>query len=779
MRPMLKRMIAPSGFKLGLLITLVFCTFKLPVCQTTDSGVVRFLNTIENVWMDWKFNLRLSRAEPKELKQFRDRADVVIVAVDEKSVRTEGLGAWPWPRVKMAGLTKILHECGAKIIGFDMVFAEAENNRVQAVLTKIIEQYEKTYPKDQKFESVLHTFRAESHGDRIFESILNEVENVVLGYFFFTSADEVQKLDAAEIREGKNSIGFGTVAYTASYPGVLASDAFPKALGVRANLPGLSEAVETYGHFNQIPDPDRIYRHVPLVFAFEDNLYPSLALQILSLYHQKPVVVVAHTLTKKEYLPGYIGLYLGPAGMPGPQHVEIPVESGGRFRVNYYGRQKTFLHISAADVLQGDQRACKAVFGKIVLVGVTTIGIYDLRPTPFDHSYPGVEIHASVIQNVINRDFMLRSEHFTVWEVLFMVLMGIFLSVLLNRVRLTLGLGLTVGFLIGLGVADYFVLFLNGLQAHILWPVMHACVLFAGVSVYRYVTEEREKRKLRRAFHFYLAPSVIDIMLAQPSKLKLGGERRELTVLFSDIRGFTTISEKLDPEDLTELLNEYLTPMTDIVFRHRGTLDKYMGDAIMAFFGAPVAYKEHAEEACHCALNMMSKLGELQKSWKERGLNVLDIGIGINTGYMSVGNMGSQTLFDYTVIGDHVNLGSRLEGLNKIYSTHIIVSEFTRSLVSREFTFRQLDVVRVKGKQEPVQIHELLHAGLPDQHDAWLQLFHQALSAYRTKQWDVAIEMFQGIPHDPVSRMYLERCHVMKRNPPGDDWDGYFVPIEK
>jgi len=331
-----------------------------------------------------------------------------------------------------------------------------------------------------------------------------------------------------------------------------------------------------------------------------------------------------------------------------------------------------------------------------------------------------------------------------------------------------------------LALADYFLLFKSGIQAHVVIPFIHIITLFLGIAVYRYVTEEREKSRIRHTFQFYLSKDVIDEMLESSQDPSLGGERRELTVLFSDIRGFTTISEKLDPAALAELLNEYLTPMTEIVLDQHGTLDKYIGDALMAIFGAPLSFSDHPHAACRAALQMMESLNDLCGQWRERGLPEIDIGIGINTGIVSVGNMGSARRFDYTVLGDNVNLASRLEGLNKAYGSHIIISQFTRDAVGGHFTCRELDAVQVKGKLEPVKIYELVHRGPPDKEkDGWIEDFHEALYLYRASKFEVAAKAFGKLESDAVARMYVGRCHEMKENPPGPDWDGVYKMTTK
>jgi len=778
-----KKLITFSGFKLGLLITLVFCATKLPICGLADSQALKFLNNIENTWLDNKFRIRGGPSTLAEQEEFQRNAHVVIVAVDEKSMRQPDLGMWPWPRTKTAILIQKLNECGAKVIGFDVVYSEPDSSRTEPLVRKIKESYAKVAERDDLFLKELDEIYSSVHGDQILAKVLEEYENVVLGYFFFASEDEVRKLTKEELEAGKDSIGYGTIGYSVKCKECKWSDAhksFLRALAVRANLPILSEAAETYGYFNQIPDPDRIYRHIPMVISFDNKLFPSLSLQVLSLYYQQPVELFVNTLTGDEFIAGYVGLFIGPLEIPGEDHIEIPLDRGAMFRINYYGPKRTFRHISAGDLIHGERQACMAVKDKVVLVGATAIGIYDHRAMPFEPDYPGVEIHATAIENIITKNYMVRHPLFFVVEGVFILIFGILLSWFLTRFRLTFGAIITVLILAGIAVVDYFFLFLNGLQAHVVIPIIHVAVLFAGIAVYRYATEEREKAKIRHAFQFYLSGDVIDDVLHDTSKLALGGERRELTVLFSDIRGFTTISEQLPPEELIELLNEYLTPMTEIVFRHNGTLDKYIGDAVMALFGAPVPFEDHPQAACRTALEMMEELARLRKGWAERGLPEMDIGIGINTGPMSVGNMGSATRFDYTVVGDNVNLGARLEGLNKNYGTHIIISQYTMEAVGGHFTSRELDAVQVKGKHEPVTIYELLHKGPPDPaKDAWINEFHEGLVLYKSQKWDAAIETFSKFESDNVSRMYIKRSNEMKKNPPDPNWDGVFKMTTK
>jgi adenylate cyclase len=319
---------------------------------------------------------------------------------------------------------------------------------------------------------------------------------------------------------------------------------------------------------------------------------------------------------------------------------------------------------------------------------------------------------------------------------------------------------------------------------NLIYPVLTMMTIYLGITVYRYVTEEREKKKIRGAFQYYLTPSVVNEILKDPAKLKLGGDKKHLSVMFSDIRGFTTISEKLSPEELVRLLNEYLTAMTDIVFKYEGLLDKYIGDAIMAVFGAPLEQPDHALRACRTGLEMMAKLQELRAKWAAEGRPDVDIGVGINSGDMVVGNMGSEMRFDYTVMGDSVNLASRLEGTNKEYGTHIILSEFTYEIVKAELYCRELDAVRVKGKKRPVRLYELLG----ERRDAaqwqpWVEPFETGLAEYRAGRWDEAMAAFNKVqeirPGDYPAQLYVERCTALKAHPPEGEWDGVFTMTKK
>ncbi len=801
----LLRALKLSAFRLGILLSLVFCLLKWFLDEHRQKGAEPFLARAENLWLDTKFLLR--GAEDPD--RFQQDAHVVIAAIDEKSVREPDLGLWPWPRQKVAEMVRQLHRCGAKVIGFDMVFAEPDASRLEPELQGIYQRYLSSGQRDESFSGFLEQRLAQVQGDRLLAEAIEDAGNVVLGYFFFLDQSEIANLKQEDVVDtGFQDISYSALDYRRKSQALdepQACRCFPQPLGVRTNLKLLSEATDSFGFFNQIPDDDRIYRRVPLVFCFQQEQHldsgetqqvreylPSLALRMLSLWYGQPIELLIGIDRFEQEVPDYLGLFIGPIGMPGREHVEIPLESGARFRVNYYGGQKTFRHLSAGDLIhleglepeslsEDDPRrqACRSVRDKIVLVGATTVGIYDMRPTPFEHSFPGVEIHANFIENVLRGDFLVRPLLSPVLEPLFMLLLGILLSWALSRLRLTVGLLLALATLAALVLGDFFLFFKNGLQVHIILSLSQVVVLLLGISIFRYATEEREKHRIRHAFQLYLSQEVIEEVLRDTHKLKLGGERREVTVIFSDIRGFTSLSENMPPDLLTEFLNEYFTPMTEIVLAEHGTLDKYIGDALMAFFGAPVAFGDHPHAACRTSLRMLEELERLHAGWRSRGLAEIKIGIGINTGEVSVGNMGSARRFDYTVIGDNVNLASRLEGLNKTYGTSIITTEFTRQAVGEHFTFRELDLVRVKGKARPVKIYELLHRGPPDPvRDGWLKQFEAALDLYQGGRWGEAGEVFAGLTDDPASALFLERCRQMEQAPP-ENWDGVYKFLTK
>ncbi len=467
------------------------------------------------------------------------------------------------------------------------------------------------------------------------------------------------------------------------------------------------------------------------------------------------------------------------------QYIRKPLVKESRFLVNYVGRPGSFRRYSFADVLDG-KYADSEFDDKIVLIGATAPDLHDdyFVPTSYGKAMPGVEVHANVVQQLLTgRNVRIAPAWLTILTI-FIVALVVALLVYYLPIWLSASLSAAL-FLIYIFIAIF--VFDAGIILNIVYVPVSIIVTYLATMIYFYLSEKRSKKQIKGAFEKYVSKDVISHILEHPEKLKLGGERREITVFFSDIRGFTTISEKLGPEQLVHLLNEYLTEMTNIILRYNGVVDKYMGDAIMAFWNAPLNQPRHAEIACMASLDMERRLKELQKKWKADGVPHLEIGIGLNTGAAVVGNMGSYDRFDYTAMGDTVNLGSRLEGINKPYGTRMIISESTKKKVEKKkFLVRKLDMVRVKGKNEPIVIYELVSAkkDAADWYYDVVTRFEKGLELYFKQKWAAAKKEFtaaesirvkKGKAHDGPSNAFIERCDFFRKHPPGKGWDGVWV----
>jgi len=459
----------------------------------------------------------------------------------------------------------------------------------------------------------------------------------------------------------------------------------------------------------------------------------------------------------------------------------------GHMQINYRGPRGSYPYVSVADVVT--RKFTPGAFkGAIVLVGASATGIGDQRSTPYGGiDYPGVEVHANVIDNILHQNFLVRGAKQALWDVLVILFLGIPLGIWMALVQPRwMWFGATL--FVPLAAVDY-IAFKHSWWLNFTIPAMTLVGNVLLVSLYRALVEEKEKRKVRTAFGHYLSPEVIRRLLVNPRLVE--PKKTDITVMFSDIRGFTSISEKLDAQELALFLNEYLSDMTRIVFKTNGTLDKYIGDAVMAFWGAPFEETGHAAKACNAALEMMTRVRELQKQWEAQGKPSLDIGIGLNTGVASVGNMGSLLRYGYTALGDAVNLSSRLEGLNKDYSTHIIANETTYQGAKDDgFVFRELDLIRVKGKLQPVTIYQLMGRqadfaadGSAEAVRLQVETFARARELYRGRQWKAAHDAFQEIlekwPKDGPACVYLERSKEYLASEPPAEWDGVFVMTHK
>ena len=722
----------------------------------------QFLQEVELKTLD------LRMASRGELKPGNE---TVIAVIDEKSLSE--LGRWPWPRTTIARLVTQLKKGGAKAVGFDIVFSEQDINTNLKTIDALSAEMKKSGVSDAGVTNLLRRKRAGADTDAILSAAIKKAENVTLGYFFHfprkASDKELEHVTAEKIAENAARIENSRYAMINSTTGKPSVAYLPHAFAPEANISVLSKVAQNSGYFNMLPDSDGSYRWSPLVIAFQNNYYASLAVSLVQAYYDFPALA----LNLEPY--GAKSIVIG--------DIEVPTKESGQLLINYLGPPRTFPHYSIAEILSG-KIPPETFRDKIVLVGATAVGIYDLRVTPFSSTFPGVEIHATVIDNILHQNFLIHSSLIRFFDICAIIIFGLIIGLLIPRLRPVTGMIVAFLMIAAFIILNFFAFFKFNTWLNLVYPVLTMATIYLGITIYHYFKEEREKKKIRGAFQYYLTASVINEMLKDPDKLKLGGDKKDLTVLFSDIRGFTTISEKLTPEELVRLLNEYLTTMTNQVFRYEGLLDKYMGDAIMAVFGAPLDQPDHARRACLTALAMMKELHKLQEKWRAEGRPAFDIGVGVNSGDMVVGNMGSEMRFDYTVMGDMVNLGSRLEGINKEYGTNIIISEFTYEKVKDALCCRELDGVRVKGKIKPVKIYELMgeKQDEPNFKDL-MEGFAKGLALYREGKWDEAIAAFQSVlafrPDDYPSKMYVERCKNLKENPPVQPWDGVFVMTKK
>jgi adenylate cyclase len=748
-----------------------------------------FLKRFEYSTLDTRFRYRPPRYTPPDPR-------IVVVAIDQRS--QEVLGKWPFSRKYFGEMLDALRADGARVVSFDVTFDKPDQTvaPIRALWAQIEQDKENGQPPDPKLEAHVAELAKEFDADAQFAAALRRFGPVVLGNFYL-QADEIQGIDEATLNKYAEMVQWYSLNRNAIRPAtgkadfaaLLNSYQFEGTLftATIANIPELAppdnDEKTSIGFFNISSDADGVLRRGLLVLPFgrssnpdDIDIYGSLEVQTIRLYLG----------LKNEQ----VTLNYGPAGVASVQFgdkLTVKPDWLARVLINYRGPRGTYPYYSIADVVQ--RKFKPGTFrDKIVLVGASATGIGDLRTPPYGGiDYPGLEVHANVIDNMLNDGFLIRGPHQEVFDLALIFLFGIPLGIALALVSprwMWFGLALLVPF----AFLNY-ISFLRGHWLNFTLPAMTLTANVMLVSLYRALVEEKEKRKVRSAFSRYLNPEVIRRLLLNPKLVE--PRKTEITVMFSDIRGFTTISEKLDAQELAIFLNGYLSDMTKIVFGTQGTLDKYIGDAVMAFWGAPIEEPDHAENGCKAALEMMQRVHELQKKWEAEGKPKLDIGVGLNSGPASVGNMGSELQYGYTALGDTVNLSSRLEGLNKEYGTHILVNESTYMAVKEAgFLFRELDIIRVKGKLQPVVIYELVGRVAELEKDPgyvellWrLEEFAAARALYGQRKWDEAQRKFEEIlkrcPEDGPSRMYWKRCQEYLFDEPPVGWDGVFTMTHK
>jgi adenylate cyclase len=698
-----------------------------------------FIRAVDYLTIDYQFQNRYNRTEDPEAyrDQFRQRSNVVIVGIRAEDSKAM-LEPFPFPRSYYAHLVENLNRAGARVIAFDITFESARE------------------------------------GDSSFREILQKYDNVIL-------AVKVEESQGAGIYY-KRSIErtYDNVFYDVS-----------KRVGI-VSIAG--------------KDADDVARRYLPLMLVGDYATPTFAFAALNRYFNFGPNITADLRETSFALGDRV----------------IPKFDNISFLLNYYGPDHTFRYVDFSQAIDDssfqtkdekdieeqidmfDEGTMGLFKDKIVLVGSTmpeerdyhNIPIYNPNDPGKNKAMNGVEIHATAIQNILDGNFIVKADpsaEDTLVVLLSVASFLVFLAIRQIKFRyaalLEVG-GVIVAAVLIFGIFEFAVLsFTNSnTRLNIVYPGLAVVFAYLGAAVHQYLAERQQKALIKNVFSHYISSAVVNELVANPEKAKLGGDRRELTVFFSDIASFTTISEQFQdkPEGLVELLNEYLDEMTAIILKHEGTLDKYEGDAIMAFWGAPIPQKDHALRTCLASLEMQKRLSQLRPKWKKEGKPALEVRIGVNTGVMIVGNMGGKDRFDYTVIGDSVNLASRLEGANKQYGSHVMISDFTYQHVKSDVAVRELDLIQVKGKTEPIRVWELLGpANMPttDNQKQSLELYREGLKLYRARSWEEAIAYFQQAKQlDPacrVAEIYEQRAGLYQLNPPPAEWNGVFVMTTK
>ncbi len=726
-----------------------------------------FIQNIELRSLDARFVLRGARPHDPR---------IVVIALDEKTL--EKVGAWPIARNAYARLIDNLREGGAAIVALDIDFPTPEKNSAVEALKKLEAEVHGKAPA-----AVLERIREierSSDNDAILADAMKHAGNVVVGHIFL-DAERAKSQDPKAAEEYYNILWgkpLPQMFRVGSKPFDM-NKAWEKAggrvdFGIEPNISIIAEAARSYGFFNNDPDPDGTMRRARLLTRYRDlDWFPSLDFQTIREYEGIDDNGIAGYMAWN----GLERLQLG--------GITLRTEHDGTMFINFAGPFRTYKHYSMIDVL--DRTVPPQTFkDKIVLLGPTALGIGDIRATPYQADSMGVEIHANVIDNILHNTepglgFLKRGVREEMIDLVFLLAFGLGLGYAFGHARPVTSTLVAILALVAFGAVVYEAFARFSLWLSFVLPAGVLVANYAAVTSFRMIFEEREKRKIRHAFGQYVAPGVIALLEQDPQRyFKPGGELRELTIMFSDIRSFTTIAEDMTPDELVSVLNEYLSEMTDVLFKSWGTLDKYIGDALMAFWNSPYPQEEHAIRGASCALNMLTRLEQMNTAWAAAGKKQLKIGIGINTGPVNVGNMGSEKRLSWTVMGDHVNLASRLEGLTKEYHCRVIVSEFTYEQIRSGFVCRELDRIRVKGKMQPVAIYELM-GFLPERERLadLLSGYEEALAAYRRHEWSKAVELFENLlgryPEDGPSQVLLQRCIEFCAESPAQGWDGVYV----
>jgi adenylate cyclase len=727
--------------------------------------VSSMLQRIENQLVDTKFRMTPNKVGDKR---------VIVVAIDEHSL--EKLGRWQsWGRDFYAKTIASLDMNGAKVIGFDVVFDSPDENPGFLYLKQLSEQYNSFHQKgaNNDYLEALKNATSFANTDWMLEQAArtfneDKSKGVVYGYFVETKpgkyVEQKMKDMPADLKILMRSM---IITKKENREDELPFELDKKVDDYGINFDEIAKSSNYHGYFSMNPDSDGVVRNYRLLMRMYGQVYPSLGLKMIERYWGESPIL--------RQFAGSLYLEFN------KREFHLPLFPNGAIPLNYYGTQNSFITVSLADLIDENEeisyaynhsRTAKFKARKdelfkdsLVLVGATAIGIFDVRNTPKQVNLPGVEVHATILSQFLKGDFFKTNDMSHLYQVSGLTLvMILILGFIIFKFGAVFSLVAVTAFLLGAFYYDLNMLFKKQILVFLTPTYFALFVQYLILNVYKFLTEEKEKNRIKNTFKQYVSPEVVQQMIEDPEAIKMGGESKTMSVLFTDIEGFTTISESLQPEQLSHLLNIYLTEMTHIIFENGGTLDKFIGDAIMCFWNAPVGVEEHEFLACKTAIEMQKANRKLNEKFKKEYGIILNTRIGINTGQMAVGNMGSETQFAYTVLGDSVNLAARLESINKQYGSNIIISQNTYEAVKDSFYMKKLDKVAVKGKAEPVTIYQLL-GNFDDLNDLELkkrELFQKALELYFTANFSQAMDIFNSpeLANDLAAKLFVDRCQA-------------------
>lgn len=671
---------------------------------------------------------------------------VVILDIDEKSLGE--FGRWPWSRSLMAKINqKLFNEQGIAVLGYDIVWAEPDPLN----FASISRLYEGFATESSTVKNLIEQIKKKDPDQQFADSMKGH--NVVLGLYFNSEKGAVKAnvLPPPALKGDKLPSHTHQILHWEAYTG---------------NLVTITESASMAGHFNPMVDSDGVVRKVPLLVEYDGNFYQSLSLAMVRMAIGGPPVQPMIVKASSDY-EKLEGIKIGP--------LEIPLQEDASAFIPYRGEAYTYRYISVSDLLN-NRLTAKSLENKLVLMGSSAPGLRDHRATPVSSVYPGIEVHANMISGILSNGIRTAPPYTVALALMEVVIFSILLTLLLpilgalwSTIATVCSLLIVIGF-------NYFC-WQNMLVVPLAAALLSLFFIFIGNIGIGFFVEGRLQKQMANLFGQYVPPQLVDKMSENPEKYGMQGQESDMTVLFSDIRGFTSISEKLTPTELTSYINEYFNTMTEIIMQQSGTLDKYIGDAIMAFWGAPIETKLHASQAVHTTFKLRDAAHQLAASFEKRGLPKFNIGIGLNSGKMRVGDMGSKLRRSYTVMGDPVNLGSRLEGLTKVYGVDILVSEFVMKRAP-EFLYRKIDMVRVKGKSDVVAIFEpVIEMNKAKKEDvAEIKEWSTVLESYFKQDWKLFESKLKTLRKQYPSRylyqVYEERLALFKKNPPPKSWDG-------